>query len=80
MAYAEQLIKKYAASKLVVTSRIHCALPCLGIETPVIFTVGHALEEGADASSAGRFGGLIDFFYVARISKTDIQKDFKINV
>ncbi len=78
MAYAEQLIKKYAASKLVVTSRIHCALPCLGIETPVIFTVGHALEEGADASSAGRFGGLIDFFYVARITKTDIQKDFKL--
>ena len=69
MHYAEKLVKKYAAAKLVVTGRIHCALPCLGLETPVVFTVGYTLEEGSHSSSAGRFGGLMDFFNVVRIKK-----------
>lgn len=34
---AEQLLKTYANAELVVTSRIHVALPCLAFETPVIF-------------------------------------------
>ncbi len=33
---AENLIKKYATAKLVITTRIHCALPCLALGTPVI--------------------------------------------
>ena len=76
MTYAEKLIKKYSESELVVTGRIHCALPCLGLETPVVFTVGQALEDGSDKSSAGRFGGLIDFFHVAKIKKMTLSKDF----
>lgn len=35
----EKLLKQYATAKLVVTSRLHCALPCLALETPVIFVV-----------------------------------------
>lgn len=35
---ARRLVGKYAKAGLVVTSRIHCALPCLGLETPVILT------------------------------------------
>jgi len=31
-----KLLKKYAKAKLVITSRIHCALPCLAMGTPVI--------------------------------------------
>lgn len=34
---AESLLYKYATAKLVITSRIHCALPCLALGTPVIF-------------------------------------------
>ena len=34
---AEDFLKKYATAKLVVTSRIHCAIPCLAFGTPVIF-------------------------------------------
>src|SRR5205085_10361521 len=34
---AEDFLKKYATAKLVVTSRLHCALPCLAFGTPVIF-------------------------------------------
>lgn len=35
-ALAEDLLKTYASAKLVVTSRIHAALPCLALGTPVI--------------------------------------------
>lgn len=33
---AKELLKKYAMAKLVITSRIHCALPCLALGTPVV--------------------------------------------
>ena len=34
---AEKLIEMYSKAKLVITSRIHCALPCLALGTPVYF-------------------------------------------
>lgn len=34
---AEELIQEYCNAELVVTSRLHCALPCLAFGTPVIF-------------------------------------------
>lgn len=54
---AEDLLKKYAKAKLVVTSRIHCALPCLAMGTPVIFING--FETFTDSS---RFDGIIELF------------------
>lgn len=33
---ARKLLIKYASAKLVITSRIHCALPCLALGTPVV--------------------------------------------
>lgn len=41
---ANELLRKYASAKYVITSRIHCALPCLGFQTPVIYI--RNLEEG----------------------------------
>lgn len=38
---ADELLKKYAKAKLVVTTRIHCALPCLALGTPVILVNSH---------------------------------------
>lgn len=66
MSYAKYLIRKYASSPLVITSRIHCALPCLGIETPVIFINSSNLENGM--RSTGRLGGLLELFNVIRYS------------
>lgn len=61
MEYARELIRKYAKAKLVVTSRIHCALPCLGVETPVVFINSEGLSNGEKrGGSNGRFEGLID--------------------
>ena len=53
---AEELIKKYSTAKLVITSRIHVALPCLALGTPVIF-----LDTGySSRNQRDRFDGLID--------------------
>ena len=78
--YAENLLKRYAVSELVVTSRIHCALPCLGIETPVIFTAGEGIEEKSPKESAGRFEGLRDFFNIMRIKRLSIMNNIKLPV
>lgn len=72
---AERLIKKYAKARLVVTSRIHCALPCLGMETPVIYTEDAAQSE----ASACRFGGLRELFNVLSWNNGHLVPDFDIN-
>ena len=72
---AERLVKLYAKAKLVITSRIHCALPCLGLETPVIFLK----EKNEDYISSCRFGGIDDFFNIIEISKCHLQPKFKMN-
>lgn len=33
----EDILKKYQGAKFVVTTRLHCALPCLALGTPVLF-------------------------------------------
>ena len=37
MARAESLLALYGRARAVVTSRLHCALPCLALGTPVLF-------------------------------------------
>jgi hypothetical protein len=54
---AEARLRRYAQAKLVVTSRIHCALPCLAMGTPVIFL--NAFDNIVDTC---RFDGLLDLF------------------
>lgn len=65
MEYARQIIKRYASAKLVITSRLHCALPCLGVETPVIFVNADALVAGK-RRCAGRFSGLIELLHTVK--------------
>ena len=68
LSIAEQLVKNYAAAKLVITSRIHAGLPCLGVGTPVIFIANEeVLSEGGTFNTPGRLGGLIDFFRILTI-------------
>jgi hypothetical protein len=50
MARAEQLLSLYAHAKCVVTSKLHCALPCLALGTPVLFVIA--------APDSYRFSGL----------------------
>lgn len=60
LGYAEDLVKKYAEASCVITSRIHCALPCLSLDTPVIFVD----NEKDNEYSTMRFGGLIKLFNI----------------
>ena len=60
LALAESLIRRYAAAKAVITTRIHCALPCLGLETPVIYME----RENDTEQSTMRMGGVKDLFNI----------------
>jgi len=58
---AEELLYKYARAKLVITSRIHCALPCLALGTPVVFVHGGGLNQ---PNEIVRLKGTIDHLNV----------------
>ena len=49
---SEELLKMYSKAGLVITTRIHCALPCLALKTPVIL-----INKNYDHK---RFDGLYD--------------------
>lgn len=70
--HAESLLRKYAEAKMVITSRIHCALPCLALETPVVF-----IKSADDTiKSLCRFQGLEDFFNVIEIKNDCVVNSF----
>ena len=57
--YAVKLLDCYANARYVITSRIHCALPCLALNTPVMF-----VERVDDPEiSKCRMGGLLELFH-----------------
>lgn len=55
---ADEFLRRLSNAKLVVTSRIHTALPCLAMGAPVIFVNG-GFKNKVDNC---RFDGLFDFF------------------
>ena len=72
---AERLVKEYAEASFIVTSRIHCALPSLGLGTPVYF-----LENSVnDEVSKCRFGGLVDLFNVIESVSDSLVPKFKMS-
>lgn len=71
---ARRALKSYASAKCVVTSRIHCALPCLALGTPVLF-VYSGLDD--DAIHLSRLNGTIDHLNIlTTYSKEEINKKF----
>lgn len=63
LEYTKNLLQKYANAKFVLTSRIHCALPCLAVETPVIFVSSGEMErKNRPTRSPGRLQGLKELF------------------
>jgi hypothetical protein len=69
---AEALLGRYASAKAVVTSGLHCALPCLALGTPVLF-----VEAAPDAY---RFSGLRDLLHRASAAEILAGKcDFDIS-
>ncbi len=72
---AERLVKLYAKASLVVTSRIHCALPCLGLCTPVIYTE----DSCQSTASKCRLGGLRELFNVISWKDGTLHPEFPIS-
>ena len=68
MKVAEKYLRMYEEASLVITSRIHAALPCLAMETPVIFIL-HEVMESPDIqfNTPGRYEGILDFFRIMRV-------------
>ena len=62
---AERLVILYSKAKLVVTSRIHCALPCLGLNTNVFFVE----NKNIDKSNESRLKGLTALFNIIESNK-----------
>ncbi len=54
--HAEELLRRYQTAHFVVTSRLHCALPCIAYGTPVVLLHPHR--------EADRFSGLLDLINV----------------
>lgn len=66
---AESTLKKYATAKLVITSRIHCALPCIALNTPVIFIDG-GLDENTDTT---RLQGIVEYFNAYSVAEVSTE-------
>ncbi len=56
---AEELLNKYARAKFVITSRLHCALPCLALGTPVLFIPDNYFVSKKENDP--RFAGLLEY-------------------
>ena len=64
-AKAEALLARYARAPFVVTSRLHCALPCTGMGTPVWSVLRPAMK-------TGRYGGNEEFLNVLSFGEDEI--------
>ena len=66
---AYKLIRKYGQASVVVTQRIHCALPCVAMGTPVIFINSAGLPGGGGSSkeASGRTSGLTPLFHTINL-------------
>lgn len=60
LEYARELLRKYAKAAFVVTSRVHCALPSVGMGTPAIYV--NDVNQGE--VSECRMDGLLELFNV----------------
>ena len=63
--FAAKRLEEFSHARLVVTSRIHCALPCLAMGVPVIFVNGGF----ADDDAQGRVGSFFDLFNTISIDE-----------
>lgn len=73
--HAFRLLQTYAKARLVITSRIHCALPCLAFGTPVMF-IDAGLENGSERA---RLDGLIDLFHCIKFDLSTGSIELPIN-
>lgn len=75
---AENALLDYASAKVVVTSRIHCALPCLAMGTPVLFVFNGLSDEAGHMS---RFRGTVNHLNIlTRVPKSEVDRIFEADM
>lgn len=70
-SYCRDLLRRYSEAKFCVTCRIHCALPCIAMGTPVVFVD----PQGKDMGN-GRFGGVESLFNIACVEDCALKARF----
>lgn len=72
--FAETLLNQYSSAKYIVTSRIHCALPCVAMNTPVLYI--H--NTNSSIVSTCRLDGILDLLNVIEYQpgKLNFEKFF----
>ena len=70
--YCRDLLRRYAEAKFCVTCRIHCALPCVAMGTPVVFV--ESVDKDVDE---GRFDGVRELFNVAITRRGSMKANFR---
>jgi len=65
MKRVKDLLEKYQNAKCVITSRLHCALPCLALDTPVLLVYEEHFED--------RIKSFLELLYYVTLE--DIQKN-----
>ena len=73
---AYRLMELYASAKLVITQRIHCALPCVAMGTPVIFINSPKMPGGGGSSgkSSPRTVGLTPLFHTLDLYAKTVER------
>ena len=71
LTVAYEIMESYASAKLVVTQRIHCALPCVAMGIPVVFinSAGMPGGGGSNSHSSARTVGLTPLFHTVDMYK-----------
>ena len=59
---AKNYLKKYSQAKLIITTRLHCVLPCVGMNVPVILTVPNKNKDSRFTGLANTFLNFIGFY------------------
>ncbi len=70
LSRARELLTQYSSAKLVITSRLHCALPCLALGTPVVLL-------RRDIESDPRFAGLRELVHFHSDPSRPIKIDWQ---
>ena len=59
---AKQYLKEYSQGRLIITSRLHCALPCVGMDIPVILIVPHKNNDNRFSGIANTFLNFMGYY------------------
>ncbi|MDD4387377.1 MAG: polysaccharide pyruvyl transferase family protein [Clostridia bacterium] len=70
----EELLKVYQGAEFVVTTRLHCALPCVSLGTPVVL-----LNDEDSINRLGSFSNIIQLMTEEQFSNGEIELDFNTN-